>query len=130
MKYENIFLNENFRDMVWIIYASLLGTFGNILYRINNRLKISPLVNRILYGLMAVAIYVGFVLYMTREKPKLNMIVMLMIFFIAYFTELLIEILEDRLPSFIDRLIDKILNDRNKKDDSGNDSLRGDSYEN
>lgn len=99
------------RDILWVIYAISLGTFGNILYRINNNLIIKPFWNRVLYGLMGVGFYVSGILYFTKDKPKLNIIVMLLIFVISYFVELFIEILEQRLPSLIDRIINKLLND-------------------
>ena len=95
------------RDIIWILYALSLGTFGNILYRINNNLKIKPFLYRVLYGLMGVALYTGGVLYFTKDKPKLNIIVMLLIFFISYFVELLIDIVEDGLPNLFDRLVNK-----------------------
>lgn len=95
------------RDIIWILYALSLGTFGNILYRINNNLKIKPFLYRVLYGLMGVAFYTGGVLHFTKDKPKLNIIVMLLIFFISYFVELLIDIVEDRLPNLFDRLVNK-----------------------
>lgn len=95
------------RDIIWILYALSLGTFGNILYRINNNLKIKPFLYRVLYGLMGVSLYTGGVLQFTKDKPKLNIIVMLLIFFISYFVELLIDIVEDRLPNLFDRLVNK-----------------------
>lgn len=99
------------RDILWVVYAISLGTFGNILYRINNNLVIKPFWNRVLYGLMGVGFYVSGILYFTKDEPKLNVIVMLLIFVISYFVELLIEILEQRLPSLFDRIINKLLND-------------------
>ena len=99
------------RDILWVIYAISLGTFGNILYRINNNLIIKPFWNRVLCGLMGVGFYVSGILYFTKDKPKLNIIVMLLIFVISYFVELFIEILEQRLPSLFDRIVNKLLND-------------------
>ena len=40
------------REILWVIYAISLGTFGNILYRINNNLVIKPFWNRVLYGFL------------------------------------------------------------------------------
>ena len=116
------------RDIIWVIYAISLGTFGNILYRINNNLVIKPFWNRVLYGLMGVGFYVSGVLYFTKDKLKLNIIVMLLIFVISYFVELLIEILEQRLPSLFDRIVNKLLNDNysfNTDIKSINDKLMG-----
>ena len=116
------------REILWVIYAISLGTFGNILYRINNNLVIKPFWNRVLYGLMGVGFYVGGVLYFTKDKPKINIIVMLLIFVISYFVELFIEILEQRLPSLFDRIVNKLLNDNysfNTDIKSINDNLMG-----
>lgn len=99
------------RDILWVLYALSLGTFGNILYRLNNNLIIKPFWNRVLYGLMGVGFYLIGVLYLTNDKPKLNIIIMLLIFVISYFVELFIEILEQRLPNLFDRLANKLLND-------------------
>lgn len=99
------------RDILWVVYAISLGTFGNILYRINNNLVIKPFWKRVLYGLMGVGFYVSGILYFTKDEPKLNIIVMLLIFVISYFVELFIEILEQRLPSLFDRIVNKLLND-------------------
>ena len=116
------------RDILWVIYAISLGTFGNILYRINNNLVIQPFYIRMLYGLMGVGFYVSGILYFTKDKPKLNIIVMLLIFVISYFMELFIEILEQRLLSLFDRIINKLLNDNysfNTDIKSINDKLMG-----
>ena len=116
------------REILWVMYAISLGTFGNILYRINNNLVIKPFWNRVLYGLMGVGFYVGGILYFTKDKPKINIIVMLLIFVISYFVELFIEILEQRLPSLFDRIVNKLLNDNysfNTDIKSINDNLMG-----
>ena len=116
------------REILWVIYAISLGTFGNILYRINNNLVIKPFWNRVLYGLMGVGFYVGGILYFTKDKPKINIIVMLLIFVISYFVELFIEIWEQRLPSLFDRIVNKLLNDNysfNTDIKSINDNLMG-----
>ena len=115
-------------DILWVVYAISLGIFGNILYRINNNLVVKPFWNRVLYGLMGVGFYVSGILYITKDKPKLNIIVMLLIFVISYFVELFIEILEQRLPSLFDRIVNKLLNDNyssNTDIKSINDKLMG-----
>ena len=115
-------------DILWVTYAISLGTFGNILYRINNNLVIKPFWIRVMYGLMGVGFYVSGILYFTKDKPKINIIVMLLIFVISYFVELFIEILEQRLPSLFDRIVNKLLNDNysfNTDIKSINDNLMG-----
>ena len=104
------FLNDhNVKDIVWILYAVSLGTFGNILYRINNNLKIKPFLYRLLYGIMATGLYVGGFVILFKDKPKLQIIIMLLIFIIAYFTEIIIEVIETELPDVIKRLINKAI---------------------
>ena len=101
--------NQNVKDIVWILYAVSLGTFGNILYRINNNLKIKPFLYRLLYGIMATGLYVGGFVVLFKDKPKLQIIIMLLIFIIAYFTEIIIEVVETELPDVIKRLINKAI---------------------
>ena len=101
--------NHNVKDIVWILYAVSLGTFGNILYRINNNLKIKPFLYRLLYGIMATGLYVGGFVILFKDKPKLQIIIMLLIFIIAYFTEIIIEVIETELPDVIKRLINKAI---------------------
>ena len=101
--------NHNVKDIVWILYAVSLGTFGNILYRINNDLKIKPFLYRLLYGVMATGLYVGGFVILFKDKPKLQIIIMLLIFIIAYFTEIIIEVVETELPDVIKRLINKAI---------------------
>ena len=101
--------NQNVKDIVWILYAVSLGTFGNILYRINNNLKIKPFLYRLLYGIMATGLYVGGFVILFKDKPKLQITIMLLIFIIAYFTEIIIEVIETELPDVIKRLINKAI---------------------
>ena len=101
--------NQNVKDIVWILYAVSLGTFGNILYRINNDLKIKPFLYRLLYGIMATGLYVGGFVILFKDKPKLQITIMLLIFIIAYFTEIIIEVIETELPDVIKRLINKAI---------------------
>ena len=101
--------NHNVKEIVWILYAVSLGTFGNILYRINNDLKIKPFLYRLLYGIMATGLYVGGFVILFKDKPKLQITIMLLIFIIAYFTEIIIEVIETELPDVIKRLINKII---------------------
>ena len=101
--------NQNVKDIVWILYAVSLGTFGNILYRINNDLKIKPFLYRLLYGIMATGLYVGGFVVLFKDKPKLQITIMLLIFIIAYFTEIIIEVVETELPDVIKRLINKAI---------------------
>ena len=59
-------------DLVFIVYGLILGTLGNLLYRVNNHLKINPIAIRILYGIMALALYVLMYLGLLMLKSLSN----------------------------------------------------------
>ena len=103
-------------DFVFIVYGLILGTLGNLLYRVNNHLKINPIAIRILYGIMALALYVLMYLDFLKKIPKIDIVVMLLIIVVGYFVELIIEVLEDKVPKALDRLIDKWLGGGNNGD--------------
>ena len=103
-------------DFVFIVYGLILGTLGNLLYRVNNHLKINPIAIRILYGIMALALYVLMYLGFLKKIPKIDIVVMLLIIVVGYFVELIIEVLEDKVPKALDRLIDKWLGGGNNGD--------------
>ena len=105
-------MEEYIKDIIFIVYGLVLGTLGNLLYRANNHLDISPFILRILYGAMALALYLG----VYKKIPSLHLVVMILIIFAGYFVELLIEILEDKLPKAIDRFIDKLVGGENNND--------------
>ena len=58
---------------------------------------------------MATGLYVGGFVVLFKDKPKLQIIIMLLIFIIAYFTEIIIEVVETELPDVIKRLINKAI---------------------
>ena len=93
-------------DVVFIAYGLILGTLGNLLYRVNNHLKINPIAVRLLYGIMALALYVLMYLGFLKKIPEIDIVVMLLI----------IEVLEDKVPKALDRLIDKWLGGGNNGD--------------
>ena len=94
-------------DLVFIVYGLILGTLGNLLYRVNNHLKINPIAIRILYGIMALALYVLMYLGFLKKIPEIDIVVMLIIIVVGYFVELIIEVLEDKVPKALDKVIDK-----------------------
>ena len=96
-------------DVVFIAYGLILGTLGNLLYRVNNHLKINPIAVRLLYGIMALALYVLMYLGFLKKIPEIDIVVMLLI----------IEVLEDKVPKALDRLIDKWLGGGNNGDNRG-----------
>ena len=110
-------------DVVFIAYGLILGTLGNLLYRVNNHLKINPIAVRLLYGIMALALYVLMYLGFLKKIPEMDIVVMLIIIVVGYFVELIIEVLEDKVPKALDKVIDKWIgggndgNGRDKKDD-------------
>ena len=113
-------------DIIWVIYSLVLTTLGHSLYRINRMLKLKPVVNRILFGAMGSALYVGIYLYTVRGTPKFNYITMLLLFIVGYYIEPLVNIFDKRLPDVIDRLLDRVLPDitpdnKNDKVNKGDD---------
>ena len=109
-------MGEYIKDIIFIAYGLLLGTLGNLLYRVNNHLNISPIIIRILYGAMALALYVLTYLSIYKKVPSLHLIIMILIIFVGYFVELLIEVLEDKVPKALDKVIDKWLGGGNNGD--------------
>ena len=103
-------------DLVFIVYGLILGTLGNLLYRVNNHLKINPIAIRILYGIMALALYVLMYLGFLKKIPEIDIVVMLIIIVVGYFVELIIEVLEDKVPKVLDKVIDKWLGGGNNGD--------------
>ena len=113
-------------DIIWVIYSLVLTTLGHSLYRINRMLKLKPVINRILFGTMGSALYVGIYLYTVRDTPKFNYITMLLLFIVGYYIEPLVNIFDKRLPDVIDRLLDRVLPDitpdnKNDKVNKGDD---------
>lgn len=120
MNFVRLLENEQFRQLILIIYGVLLGTLGNLLYRVTNKLKTTPIVVRVLWGLFSLAVYVAIYLYWTKTTPTVNIVIMLIILIIGYYIELLVDIMEKKISSIIDRLIDKYLggnsNENEKKE--------------
>ena len=109
MNFIKILENEQFRQLILIFYGVLLGTLGNLLYRVTNKLKTTPIIVRILWGLFSLAVYVAIYLYWTKTTPTINIIIMLLILIIGYFIELFIDIMENRISIIIDKIINKYL---------------------
>lgn len=101
------FDTEIMKQIILITYGVLLGTLGNLLYRANNKLKISPIIIRVLYGGISLALYILFHVAWNKQEPRLNLIIMFLIMLIGYFVELMIEVLEEKVPLIMSKLIDK-----------------------
>ena len=110
---------ETIKQLILIIYGVILGTLGNLLYRANNKLKISPIVIRILYGGISLALYITMHLLWNKQEPRLNLIIMFVIMLIGYFIELTIEVLEDKIPFILEKVIDRYFKppERSNKND-------------
>ena len=98
---------ETTKQLILIVYGVILGTLGNLLYRVNNKLKISPIVIRILYGAISLALYILIHMLWNKQEPRLNLIIMFVIMLIGYFVELTVEVLEDKIPLILEKIIDK-----------------------
>ena len=105
-------------NLIFIIYGLILGTLGNLLYRVNNHLKINPVAIRFLYGIMALALYVLMYLAFLKKVPEIDVVVMLLIIVVGYFVELIIEVLEEKVPKVLEKLIDKWLGGGNNGNES------------
>ena len=88
----------------------------DLVFIVNNHLKINPIAIRILYGIMALALYVLMYLGFLKKIPEIDIVVMLLIIVVGYFVELIIEVLEDKVPKALDRLIDKWVGGGNNGD--------------
>lgn len=100
---------DNINDIIWVLYSVVLTTAGHSLYRANKRLKFKPIINRILFGIMGSALYVGAYLYTAKDTPEFNYINMLILFLTGYYVEPLVNIFDEKLPDIIDRLVNKYL---------------------
>lgn len=110
-----MFNQETTRQIILILYGVLLGTLGNLLYRVNNQLKINPMTVRALNGALSLAIYI-LLMILSKGVLKLDIVTMIITLFIGYFVELIIEVLEDKIPEIIERIADKYLGSPPKKD--------------
>lgn len=113
---------DNMNDIIWVLYSLLLTTLGHSLYRVNRRLQFKPIISRILFGIMASALYVGVYLYTTKDTPKFNYISMMILFIVGYYIEPLVSIFDKKLPEIVDRLMDRVLPDITPDDKSELDS--------
>ena len=92
-------------ETILIIVLVLFGTIGNILYRLNNHLKIKPVYVRALIGLMAAVIYILFFFFILKENPKFESLKLVGCFAIGYFTELILDTMEDKIPGLLNKFV-------------------------
>ena len=91
--------------MILILVLILFGTIGNVLYRLNNHLKIKPVYIRILIGFMAAVIYILFFFFILKEKPIFEPLKIVGCFAIGYFTELILDTIEDKMPGLLNKFV-------------------------
>ena len=92
-------------EMILILVLILFGTIGNVLYRLNNHLKIKPVYIRILIGFMAAVIYILFFFFILKEKPIFEPLKLVGCFAIGYFTELILDTMEDKIPGLLNKFV-------------------------
>ena len=110
---------ETVKEAVMITYGVLLGFLGNITFRANNKIDIKPFWVRLLNGALADALYI-FLMIMFPKILKLDVAIMFIIFGIGFLIEPLSEIAIVKMPTIMDRLIDRYFpprNDGDKDDD-------------
>lgn len=109
---------ETVKEAVMITYGVLLGFLGNITFRANNKIDIKPFWVRLLNGALADALYI-FLMIMFPKILKLDVAIMFIIFGIGFLIEPLSEIAIVKMPTIMDRLIDRYF-PPNKKDGDKN----------
>ena len=92
-------------ETILIIVLILFGTIGNILYRLNNHLKIKPVYVRALIGFMAAVIYILFFFFILKEKPRFEPLKLVGCFAIGYFTELILDTMRDKIPGILNKFV-------------------------
>nr|DAX88872.1 MAG TPA: hypothetical protein [Caudoviricetes sp.] len=101
-----------------ISYGVLLGFLGNITFRANNKIDIKPFWIRLLNGALADALYI-FLMIMFPKILNLDVSVMFIIFGIGFLIEPLSELAIVKMPTILDRLIDRYF-PPNKRDGDKN----------
>ena len=109
---------ETVKEVVMISYGVLLGFLGNITFRANNKIDIKPFWVRLLNGALADALYI-FLMIMFPKILKLDIAIMFIIFGIGFLIEPLSEIAIVKMPTVLDRLIDRYFPPRNDGDKNG-----------
>lgn len=111
---------EAAKEVVMISYGVLLGFLGNITFRANNKIDIKPFWVRLLNGALADALYI-FLMVMFPKILKLDVAIMFIIFGIGFLIEPLSELAIVKMPTILDRLIDRYFPPRNDGGDKDGD---------
>ncbi|MBF4805840.1 MAG: hypothetical protein HXM47_04495 [Pseudoleptotrichia goodfellowii] len=109
---------ETAKEVVMISYGIMLGFLGNITFRANNKIDIKPFWVRLLNGALADALYI-FLMIMFPKILKLDVAIMFIIFGIGFLIEPLSELAIVKMPTILDRLIDRYF-PPNKRDGDNN----------
>ena len=103
---------ETAKEVVMISYGVLLGFLGNITFRANNKIDIRPFWVRLLNGALADALYISLMILFPGVL-KLDIAIMFIIFGIGFLIEPLSEIALVKMPTILDRLIDRYFPPKN-----------------
>lgn len=109
---------ETAKEVVMISYGIMLGFLGNITFRANNKIDIKPFWVRLLNGALADALYI-FLMILFPKILKLDVAIMFIIFGIGFLIEPLSELAIVKMPTILDRLIDRYF-PPNKRDGGKN----------
>lgn len=101
-------MTKEINEIGVIALLMLFGTGGNILFRINNHLKIKPFYARILMGFMSMVIYILFFTIFLKRNPIFKFNYLIACFMIGYFVEIFLDKMEDVLPNTIDIFAKKV----------------------
>lgn len=108
-------MNRELNEIGVIIVLILFGTGGNILFRLNNHLKIIPLYIRFLMGVMTATIYITFFLLFLKRDPVFKYHYLPICFLVGYFVEILLDEGEKLLPIALEFFTNRFTG--GKKDD-------------
>ena len=106
---------ETVKEAVMITYGVLLGFLGNITFRANNKIDIRPFWVRLLNGALADALYISLMILFPGVL-KLDIAIMFIIFGIGFLIEPLSEIALVKMPTVIDRLIERYFTTKGRDD--------------
>lgn len=91
-------------DLEMIAVATILGMAGNVLYRHNRKLELKPMIVRLLFGLMSAVLYIYFHIYHLKMDPPKDLLRVTGVFFIGYFSELVLDFIEMRIGKILERI--------------------------
>ncbi|MCP1226349.1 hypothetical protein [Sebaldella sp. S0638] len=90
----------NISHILFIVYAIIIGSLGNITYRAEKNLPIKPIWLRVLWGCFALAVYLT-ALQKYLKVEELDLINTFPIFLLGFLSEMMAKILPDLVEKYI-----------------------------